>query len=356
MSRALKLAQYALGTTSPNPAVGAVLVKGDRIIGEGYTQPPGRAHAEIIALEAAGDEAKGSSLYSTLEPCNIYGRTPPCTEAIIAAGVSTVCYAVLDPNPNVQGKGIRQLNEAGIDTYHQTVKGASELYEAFSKHINTGLPFVTAKFAMSLDGKIATRTGNSKWITGESARKFVHQLRRASDAIIVGVNTVILDDPLLTTRDLSGNPLPNQPLRVIVDSKGRTPTNSRCLNTPGSTVVAMSAENSTNRKALQQVGAEVLYQSHGRPQVDLLELLRYLGARGIVSALVEGGGGLLGSLFDDNLVDKVCAFVAPTIIGGRNAPSPVQGQGARTLSQATCLERIRIQQVGNDILVQGYPG
>lgn len=354
MDRAVELARSALGTTSPNPAVGAVLVKNGSIIAEGYTLPPGRAHAEVIALETAGDNARGSSLYSTLEPCHHHGRTPPCTKAIIDAGVSKVCYAVVDPNPKVQGKGIDELNEAGITTYHLADLGATELYEAFSKHINTGIPFVMAKFAMSLDGKIATHTGNSKWITDKPARAFAHQLRRASDAIIVGINTVLLDDPLLTARDSSGQPLPSQPLRVIVDSKGRTPTNSKCLQSPGSTVIAMSSDNITKRNALTQAGAEVIFQNHGKPRVDLSELLEYLGSRGVVSALVEGGGGILGSLFDDNLIDKVYTFLAPTIIGGEKATSPVEGQGAKTLTQATTLNRISVRQIGNDILIQGY--
>lgn len=354
MNRAVELARCAHGTTSPNPAVGAVVVKNGNIIAEGYTLPPGQAHAEAIALENAGDKARGSSLYSTLEPCHHHGRTPPCTKAIIAAGVSKVCYAVVDPNPKVQGKGIDELNEAGITTHHIEALGASELYEAFSKHINTGIPFVTAKFAMSLDGKIATYTGNSKWITDKPARAYAHQLRRTSDAIIVGINTVLLDDPLLTTRDSSGKPLSTQPLRVIVDSKGRTPTNSKCLQSPGSTVVAMSSDNIAKRESLTQAGAEVVFQNHGKPRVDLSELLQYLGSQGVVSALVEGGGEILGSLFDDNLIDKVYTFLAPTIIGGEKAPSPVEGHGATTLSQATALDRISVQQIGNDILVQGY--
>ncbi len=355
MHRALELAHCALGTTSPNPAVGAVLVKDGRVVGEGFTQPPGQAHAEIVALRAAGDQARGAVLYSTLEPCNIHGRTPPCTEALIQAGVAEVRYAVVDPNPRVRGEGHRQLDAAEIATHHQPVDGAQELYEAFSKHINTGLPFVTAKFAMSLDGKIATRTGDSQWITGEPARHLVHQLRRASDAIIVGVNTVLRDDPRLTARDGDGSPLDRQPLRVVVDSRGRTPPQARLLNSPGNTLVAMAVNHDETKGALERAGAEVLCQPHGSARVDLEALLAELGRRGVVSAMVEGGGTLLGSLFDAGLVDKVWAFIAPTIIGGKDAPSPVQGAGAEMLTDAISLERVTVRQVGSDLLVKGYP-
>ena len=355
MSRALELAHCALGATSPNPAVGAVLVKDGRVVGEGFTQPPGHAHAEIVALRAAGDQARGAVLYSTLEPCNIHGRTPPCTQALIQAGVAAVRYAVVDPNPRIRGEAHRQLDAAGIATHHQPVDGAQELYEAFSKHINTGLPFVTAKFAMSLDGKIATRTGDSQWITGEPARRPVHQLRRASDAIIVGVNTVLRDDPRLTARDGDGSPLDRQPLRVVVDSRGRTPPQARLLNSPGNTLVAMAVNSDEAKGALESAGAEVLCQPHGASRVDLEALMAELGRRDVVSAIVEGGGTLLGSLFDAGLVDKVWAFIAPTIIGGKEAPSPVQGAGAETLTAAISLERVTVRHVGSDLLVTGYP-
>jgi diaminohydroxyphosphoribosylaminopyrimidine deaminase/5-amino-6-(5-phosphoribosylamino)uracil reductase len=354
MKRALALTRKALGATSPNPAVGAVLVKEGQVIGEGFTQPPGQAHAEVVALEKAGAQARGATLYVTLEPCCFQGRTPPCTRALVEAGVAQVHVAALDPNPRVNGKGIRELEAAGVKVLLEEHEEAHQLYEAFAKHIKTGLPFVTAKFAASLDGKIATRTGHSQWITGEEARALVQELRRASDAIMVGVNTVVRDNPRLTVRDKDGRPLARQPLRVLVDSKGRTPPNSRLLGEPGQTLVATTAT-ATGRGTLETAGAQVLELPSTVQGVDLEELLKELGRRDVVSLLVEGGGALLGSMFDLGLVDKVLAFIAPVIIGGREAPSPVEGYGPKTLVQALKLRNVAVERVGKDILVTGYP-
>ena len=223
---------------SPNPPVGAVLVRDGEVVGEGYTQPPGQAHAEIVAIRQAGPRARGATLYTTLEPCNHQGRTGPCSEAIIEAGVVEVHSAVTDPNPHVKGGGLSRLSEAGIAVSTGEMAGeASRLIEAYAKLVKTGRPFVTAKFAMSLDGKIATRTGSSQWITGEEARAYGHRLRAASDAVMVGINTVLADDPRLTARDGSGAALDRQPLRVVVDSRGRIPREARMLGEPGSTLV-----------------------------------------------------------------------------------------------------------------------
>ena len=229
MQRALKLGWGALGTTSPNPAVGCVIVRDGEVAGEGWTHPPGQQHAEAAALAQASDSAMGATLYTTLEPCNHYGRTPPCSEAIIAAGVTEVHIAVRDPNPNVEGGGIARLNDAGVRTHvGECADEARRLIEAFAKHSRTGMPFVTAKYAMSLDGKIAARSGDSKWISGEESREFAHLLRARSDAIMVGINTVLADDPQLTARDASGNANERQPLRVVLDSHGRMPGDARC--------------------------------------------------------------------------------------------------------------------------------
>ena len=357
MQRALALARQALGTTSPNPAVGAVVVKEGAVIGEGFTLPTGQRHAEIGALEQAGAAAQGAELYTTLEPCCHFGRTPPCTDAIIAAGVKTVHLAIIDPNPQVAGRGCAQLQAAGIQVVVEDTQGAQELYEGFAKHIQSGIPFLTAKFAMSLDGKIATHTGDSKWVTGAASRRVVQEMRRECDAVLVGINTVLADDPQLTARDEGGSPLPQQPLRVVLDSQCRTPPDATMLVEPGNTLIVTSQNASPARIAeLADRGAQVLpvpLNEQGR--VDLPEVMAELGRRDVVNLLVEGGGIVLGSLFDAGLVDKVYAFLAPKIIGGEAAPTPVGGTGAPIMSQSFQLERTRWEQIGEDWLIVGYP-
>ena len=242
MQRAISLAQEARGATSPNPAVGAVVVKDGNVVGRGYTSPPGGHHAEIVALQEAGDACRGATLYTTLEPCCVHGRTPPCTGAIIAAEIQSVHLAAIDPNPQVSGRGCVELETAGIQvSVGEESEAARELCEAFAKHIITKLPFVTTKYAMSMDGKIATHWGDSQWVTGSEARSLVQQMRRHSDAVLVGVNTVMADDPQLTARDDDDSPLPRQPLRVILDSQARTPPRSRMLEEPGDTVIVVLA-------------------------------------------------------------------------------------------------------------------
>ena len=357
LHRAVDLAHQALGTTSPNPAVGAVVVKDGKIIGEAFTLPPGQRHAEIGALEQAGRAARGADLFTTLEPCCHFGRTPPCTQAIISAGIARVHIAAIDPNPKVLGGGHAELEAAGLEVIIEETAGVRELYEAFTKHIKTGLPFVTAKFAMSLDGKIATQSGDSKWITGPEARSKVQQMRRECDAVVVGINTVLADDPKLTARDESGTPFARQPLRVLLDSQCRTPTNAKMLREPGATLIACATTASQKQmSALGDSGAEVWSRSaNARGRTDPQALLQELGQRGIVSILVEGGGTVLGSLFDAGLVDKVQAFVAPMIIGGSNAASPVEGDGISRMSDAWHLQRVSIQSIGPDWLITGYP-
>ena len=352
MQQALALAREALGTTSPNPAVGALAVRHGQIVGQGYTLPPGQAHAEVRALEQAGGLAQGASLYTTLEPCCTHGRTPPCTGAIIRAGIAEVHMALQDPNPQVAGRGREELLAAGIKVYSGEEQDlAAELYEGYSKHVRTGLPFVIAKFAASLDGRIATHTGDSRWITGLDARWYVHRLRKTVDAIIVGVNTVIRDDPQLTARDTDGEPLPHQPLRVVLDSNGRTPPAARMFDEPGHTLIV-----STEGAVVRRPEAEMMVvPSDGQGRVDPEALLAKIGQRGVVSILVEGGGEALGSMFDRNLVDKVVAFIAPMVIGGQAAPSPVAGQGPAALVDAMRLERVKVEMAGEDIVVIGYP-
>ncbi len=355
MRRALSLARRALGSASPNPAVGAVVAKDGEIVGEGWTQPPGQDHAEIVALRQAGSRAAGASLYVTLEPCNHHGRSPPCTDAIVEAGIAEVHAATLDPNPTVRGGGISRLDEAGVSTHvGEREAQAREVMEAYLRFVTAKKPFVTAKFAMSLDGKIATRTGDSKWITGERARWYVHRLRAESDAVMVGVNTVLTDDPQLTSRTEKATARRRQPLRVVVDSRGRTPPGARLLSEPGRTLIAVGHASEEAGQRLGEAGAEVAAVSAEGGSVDLGALLSLLGRREITSLLVEGGGTLLGSLFDQGLVDKVVAFVAPAVIGGREAPSPVEGDGVATMGEALRLERVRWRRFGRDIAIIGY--
>ncbi len=356
MSHALELARRAEGRVSPNPPVGAVLVKDGEIVGGGYTQPPGQSHAEAVALSEAGDSARGAALYTTLEPCSHHGRTPPCTEAILKAGVAEVHAAMLDPNPNVRGGGMTILAEAGLGTrVGEGEAKARRQLEAYVKYVTTGTPFVTAKFAMSLDGKIATRTGDSKWISGEKARGAVHRLRAASDAVMVGVNTALADDPQLTARDKRGRPLDRQPLRVVVDTGGRMPSRARMLGEPGRTLVALGDADDERAGALLSAGAEVVALPGGGPSVDLVSLMDNLAAEhGVTSLLVEGGATLLGSLFDLGLVDKVIAFVSPVIIGGVEAPTPVAGSGFERMADTLRLERVRWDKYGRDMAITGY--
>ena len=358
MEKALELARSVLGTTSPNPSVGAVVVKNGVEVGWGSTLPPGQRHAEINAIQQAGNDARGSTLYTTLEPCCTFGRTPPCTKSIIEAGISRVNVAAIDPNPQVAGNGCAELKSSGIKvSVGEESEAADQLYEAFAKHVKTGIPFVSVKFAMSLDGKIATSTGDSKWVTGEDSRNLVQQMRRESDAILVGVNTVLADDPQLTARDLVGAPLPSQPLRVIVDSHCRTPPASRVLRQPGITLIAtiqQSPDHSIDQ--LTKSGADVITLMSSRDgRVNMESLLVELGRRGVVSLLVEGGGTLLGTLFDDGLVDKVLTFIAPVVIGGATASLPVEGRGVEYMAQALKLERTSMREIGPDWLIVGYP-
>jgi diaminohydroxyphosphoribosylaminopyrimidine deaminase/5-amino-6-(5-phosphoribosylamino)uracil reductase len=358
MECALSLARLATGYSSPNPAVGAVVVRDGEVVGMGYTQPVGGHHAEIVALKQAGERARGGSLYVTLEPCCHFGRTPPCTRAIVAADVAEVHVAMLDPNPVVFGKGIAELTEAGIRTYvgaHEAT--AREINEAYIKYVSTGVPFVIAKFAMSLDGKIATRTGHSQWISNEQARCYVHSVRHTVDAIMIGVNTLITDDPRLTARGCCGKSgcMTKQPLRVVVDGSGRTPLHARAFSQPGKTVVAWVGDgNSEKKQQIEAQGVEVLSVPGSGGLVDLEALLRTIGERGVSTVLLEGGSELLGYAFDHGLVDKVLAFIAPIVVGGTEGRTAVGGTGASTIPEALELERVEVKNFADNVLVSGY--
>jgi diaminohydroxyphosphoribosylaminopyrimidine deaminase/5-amino-6-(5-phosphoribosylamino)uracil reductase len=358
MEQALSMAKLALGQVSPNPAVGAVIVKNGEVIGKGYTQPPGSSHAEIVALQQAGPEAKGATLYVTLEPCCHYGRTPPCTQSIIAAGISDVHMAILDPNPDVNGKGKAELENAGIKTFlGECEKKAREINEAYIKFQLTGLPFITIKYAMSLDGKIATYTGDSKWISGEESRHFIHNLRYINDAIMAGVNTVLADDPQLTARcgGGRGGTAKKQPLRIIIDGMGLTPVTAKVFSEPGKTLLVLGRKTTEGeREAYYRVGAELFEIPSENGYIELKKLMDELGKRQIMSVLVEGGSILFGSLFDQKLVDKAVIFVAPIIIGGEKAKTAIGGRGVEKIMDAVKLKNISEERFGDDVMFVGY--
>jgi diaminohydroxyphosphoribosylaminopyrimidine deaminase/5-amino-6-(5-phosphoribosylamino)uracil reductase len=356
MERAIELAEAVRGRVSPNPAVGAVLVSAGRVVGEGSTEPPGGPHAEVVALRVAGPAARGATLYVTLEPCSHHGRTPPCTDAILAGGVVRVVYALLDPDSQVNGRGIERLRAAGVAVDHDPVAQprVTRLLADYVKHRRTGLPYVTAKFAMSLDGKIATRTGDSRWVSGPETLAWVHQERTRLDAIAVGVNTVLVDDPQLTARPGGEEDSARQPLRVVVDSNGRTGEAARVLMGGSRTLIATTdAAGEPWKQQMRSHGAEVAILPAEGGRVDLGSLIALLGNRGCLNVLVEGGGILLGSFFDAGLVDRVQAIVAPLIIGGREAPLAVAGRGVERMADAPRLRDVRVRPLGADTLIEG---
>lgn len=356
MERALTLAQQGKGRTSPNPLVGAVIVNAGKIVGEGFHQKAGEPHAEIHALRAAGKNAKGGTLYVNLEPCCHWGRTPPCTEALIQAGIKHVFAAHLDPNPKVAGKGIQQLEEAGITVnVGLCADSAEKLNEIYIKHVMTGYPFVILKMAMSLDGKIATSAGESQWITSPASRQKAHEVRDEVDAILVGIGTITGDNPALTTR------LPNKQgkdaTRIVLDSHGRTPTSAKIFNSESEAgvIIAVTPQASAkNIVILEKAGAEVIVTPTREGRVCFKTLMKTLGERGITSVLVEGGGKVNASALASGVVDKVICFVAPKFIGGKHAPGVLDGEGIERLADAPELHRLTTAQLDCDLLIEGY--
>ena len=355
MRMALHLAAKARGRTSPNPMVGAVVVKSGRVIATGYHKRAGGPHAEAIALAKAGRAAKAATLYVTLEPCSHTNkRTPPCSPLVISSGVKRVVVAMGDPNPKVSGGGINAIRKAGIEVVTGVLEAESRsLNEAYIKYITKGMPFVTLKIAQTLDGKIATASGESKWITGPEARKAGHRLRDQHDAILVGINTVLTDDPSLTARIAGGR----DPVRVIVDSSLRTPPKARIITqrSAARTIVATLASAPGNTmKRLQAAGAEIVLVKSDQGRIDLRDLMKKLGMRDIMSVLVEGGAEVHSSALRSGIADKVVMYIAPTLMTGADSLCSVGGTSPKKLGQAVALENISMSLVGKDLLVEGY--
>ncbi|NOX97320.1 MAG: bifunctional diaminohydroxyphosphoribosylaminopyrimidine deaminase/5-amino-6-(5-phosphoribosylamino)uracil reductase RibD [Nitrospirae bacterium] len=358
MSLALKLAERGRGRVSPNPMVGAVIVKQGKVVGKGYHARAGFSHAEVLALKEAGRKAKSATLYVNLEPCSHFGRTPPCVNEIITAGIGRVVIAMKDPNPLNYGRGIRKLRASGIKVTTCVLEDrAKRINEAFHKFITEREPFMVLKVATSLDGKIATSEGKSKWITGSESRQYVQKLRREADAVLVGINTVLKDDPRLTVRNGNrGKDCRKGPLRVIVDSRARIPLEAKVLKGSAETIVATTRyANKTRIRALEKRGARVLIVGSKKGKVDLAKLMKELGKLDIVNLLVEGGGEINASAFASRLVDKAVFFLAPRIIGGKEAPTAVEGEGIKKISQAIPLRDIKIRKIGDDLMVEAYP-
>lgn len=355
MKTALSLAKKAEGRTSPNPMVGAVIVKDGEIVGRGYHKRAGDHHGEINALMEAGDKARGGELYINLEPCSHFGKTPPCADAVIRAGIKKAFIAMEDPNPQVSGSGIKRLRDAGVEvTVGLLESEAKSLNEVFIKYITTGMPLVTLKAALSLDGRLATKTGDSKWVTGEKARRHVHRMRDRSDAILVGLGTVKKDDPSLTTRLGKAG---KDPVRVVLDERLEILPSAKIFEGSDKVKVIIATTDLADKKDIDKIrnlGAEVLTFKNKKGFVPFQPLLESLGKMGITSLLIEGGGEINASALEEGIVDKVAIFYAPKIIGGREAVGFIGGEGITTLSDAIMLDKVSTRRIGEDFLVEGY--
>jgi diaminohydroxyphosphoribosylaminopyrimidine deaminase/5-amino-6-(5-phosphoribosylamino)uracil reductase len=353
MKRVLCLAEKARGRTSPNPMVGAILVKGDKLVGEGYHAKAGEAHAEVVALQRAREEARGAILYLNLEPCTHYGKTPPCAPQVIEAGVKRVVIGMEDPNPLVKGKGIDILRRAGVDVEVGILeKECRRLNEAFCKYILKKEPFVILKAAVTLDGKIATRNGDSKWISGETSRRFAHKLRDQVDGVLVGIGTVLKDDPLLTARIRGGR----DPYRIVLDSRLKISEEARVIGTPPSKAIIVSTELAPRDRIerLEKRGVQILIVDSKEGRVNLRSCLSKLREIGMMSLLVEGGSQVNGSFLDEGLIDKLLLFLSPKLIGDHQALGIFGGRGASNLQESTALKEIKTKRIGEDVLLEGY--
>lgn len=359
INRTLILASKARGMTSPNPMVGAVLVKNSRIIAEDYHRMPGMPHAEALVIQKAGKRANGATLYINLEPCcHTDKRTPPCTKAIIKSGIKKVVIAIKDPNPKVAGRGIKELEASGIEVISGVQEEkASRLNESYFKYITTRKPFITLKAAMTLDGKIAEPTGQSKWITGEKARRMVHRLRYSVDAAMTAIGTVKADDPELTVRIIKGPGVRGQgsekPIRVVIDPELEIPLNAKLLKIPPQTIIVSKKSTVTKKKKiLLDTGIRII--EFDDKKLNLNWLIERLGETGITSILIEGGSSLNAHAFEDGIVDKVLFFISPKIIGGRDSYPVVGGKTFRRLEDAYRLNDVKMKKIGDDFLIEGY--
>jgi len=358
MLQALALARQGEGYTSPNPMVGAVLVKNGEIVGRGYHEAVGEPHAEVNAVADAGSRAHGATLYVTLEPCNHTGRTPPCTQTILTAGIQRVVVAMRDPNPDVTGKGLEMLKSKGLDvTVGLCEQEAQHLNECFIKYIQTKRPFVILKCAATLDGRIATRTGDSKWVTGPAARQFVHGVRHAVDAIMVGIDTIKRDDPSLTTRLEDRDAL--DPVRVILDTHLSISPQARVLQLESKTDTILvagktAAKDAAKRQALEAQGAKIVEAPLKEGLIDLEQLMSPLGQLGLTSLLIEGGGRVLSSALAAGIADKIVFFYAPKILGGDDGVPICRGQGPELMQNCLEVKNLRVEHVGDDVMIEGY--
>ena len=353
MKRVLRLAEKGRGRTSPNPMVGAILVKDGRIVAEGYHAKAGEPHAEIIALRKTGKDAKEATLYLNLEPCTHYGKTPPCAPVVIEAGVRRAVIGMEDPNPLVKGRGVEALKRAGLDVYVGILeKECRRLNEAFCKYILNKEPFLILKVVATLDGKIATRKGESQWISGEASRRFVHRLRDQVDGVIVGIGTVLKDDPMLTARVKGGK----DSYRIILDSRLRIPENAKVIEISPSKTIVATTELAPGEKVerLEKKGVRVLILDSKKGRVDLKPCLFKLGEMGMMSLLVEGGSQLNGSFLDEGLIDKIFLFLSPKLIGDPQALGMFDGHGVTSLKEAIPLNELKIRRIGGDLLLEGY--
>ncbi|MEM1348492.1 MAG: bifunctional diaminohydroxyphosphoribosylaminopyrimidine deaminase/5-amino-6-(5-phosphoribosylamino)uracil reductase RibD [Myxococcota bacterium] len=359
MRGALEQAACGLGRTHPNPAVGCVIVSGERVVARGFTQPVGHAHAEVMALKelaSAQIDPATCTMYVTLEPCCVFGRTPPCSSAIIEAGIPHVVIGALDPDERMNGRGVKILRDHGVEvTCGVLADDCERSIEGFAKRVTLGVPWVTAKFAMTLDGKIASHTGASAWISSAASRRRVHEWRDVHDAVMVGYGTLVADDPRLTCRGVEGG---RDPWRVVVDAQLKAPLGSRVYDPDTSTaptvVLTGPDADAQAREVLSARGIRVAQvEADERGWLELEPALKALSDLGLTSVLVEGGGALLGGLFDGGLVDRVRAFVAPMILGGVEAPGPVMGAGFASPAEAVRLERVRTEIVDGDVLLVG---
>jgi diaminohydroxyphosphoribosylaminopyrimidine deaminase/5-amino-6-(5-phosphoribosylamino)uracil reductase len=353
MKRVLRLAEKGRGRTSPNPMVGAILVKEDKVVGKGFHAKAGEAHAEIIALQRAREDARGAVLYVNLEPCTHYGKTPPCAPRVIETGVRRVVIGMEDPNPLVRGKGIETLKRAGLDVRVGILeRECRRLNEAFCKYILEKEPFVILKVAATLDGKIATRDGDSKWISGEASRRFVHQLRDQVDGVLVGIGTILKDDPLLTTRIKRGR----DPYRIVLDSRLEIPEKARVIGEFPEKVIIVVTElvPEDQIERLGKRGVRILTVDSKEGKIDLKSCLSRLAKIGIMSLLVEGGTQVNGSFLDEGLIDKLLLFLSPKLIGDHRAPGIFGGRGVSSLQEAIPLKEMKAKRIGEDILLEGY--